>query len=81
MQYLVKQIVAEWVSMHNNEYLYGKDVEIPQLDTNVIMRRIELLSNNLSELLEHSYYTRDTRRVDAVLKAMKYWQDMIVENR
>ncbi len=62
-----------------NKYLYGSDVEVPSLDAEVIMRRIELLSDHLSELLEHSYHTRDGERVDAVLKAINFWQKMIKE--
>jgi len=66
--------------MHSDEYLYGSDVEVPKLDAEVVMRRIELLSDNLSELLDHSYHIRDTKRVDAVLKALKFWQRMAKES-
>jgi len=62
-----------------NEYLYGSDVEVPSLDAEVIMRRIELLSDHLSELLEQSYHTRDRTRVAAVLKAISFWQKMVKE--
>ena len=59
--------------LKSNEYLYGSDVEVPEFPQDVIMRRIELLNDNLRELLEHSYYTRDNDRVAAVLKAIDFW--------
>ena len=59
----------------DNEYLYGvKDV--PSIPNDIIMRRLELLKDNLEELLEHSYYSRDSDRVRAVLKAIKYWSNI-----
>lgn len=61
---------------HDNEYLYGKDVEVPEIDRETVMRRLELLKEHLAELLGHSYYTRDGERVEAVLKAIKFWERM-----
>jgi len=40
-----------------NEYLYGKDIDVPEIPEDIIMRRIELLKEHLEELLEHSYHT------------------------
>ena len=62
--------------MRTNEFLYGKDVEVPEIDRMIIIRRIELLKDNLAELLEVSYSKRDTERVAAVLKAVSFWENM-----
>ena len=60
--------------MKDNNYLYGEDVEVPEIPNEVVMRRIELLKDNLAELLDHSYYTRDGQRVNDVLKAIDFWE-------
>jgi len=57
-----------------NEYLYGEDVEVPEIPQEIIMRRIELLKDNLAELLDHSYYTRDGDRCNKILKAIRFWE-------
>ncbi len=57
-----------------NAYLYGEEVEVPEIPQEIIMRRIELLKDNLAELLDHSYYTRDGARVEKVLKAIRFWE-------
>ena len=59
----------------DNEYLYGVE-DVPSIPADIIMRRLELLKDNLEELLEHSYYIRDNDRVRAVLKAIKYWSSI-----
>jgi len=59
---------------HTNEYLYGEEVEVPDIPAEIIMRRIEALKENLAELLEHSFYTRDGNRCNAVIKAIKFWE-------
>jgi len=65
--------------LKTNKYLYGSEIEVPPLDVEVILRRIELLCEHLDKLLEHSYHVRDQERVEAVLKAIKFWQKMIKE--
>ena len=59
---------------HSNDYLYGEGVEIPDIPADVIARRLAALSDNLEEILNHSYYTRDQTRVNAILKALKFWE-------
>ena len=66
--------------MRSNEYLYGKDVEVPEIDPLVVVRRIELLKDNLSELLEHSFYTRDGARCNKIIKAIKHYENINKEN-
>ena len=60
----------------DNAYLYGEDVEVPTIPQDIVMRRIELLKDNLAELLNHSFYTRDGDRCNAVLKAIKHWESI-----
>jgi hypothetical protein len=59
----------------DNEYLYGVE-DVPSIPNDIIMRRLELLKDNLEELLEHSYHNRDDDRVRAVLKAIRYWENV-----
>ena len=65
---------------HSNEYLYGEDVEVPALDAEVVMRRIELLKENREELYELHYTKRDEMRIRAIVKAINYWERMQKEN-
>jgi hypothetical protein len=57
-------------------YLYGEDIEVPEIPADVVMRRIELLKEHLAELLEHSYHTRDGVRCNAIIKAIKFWENL-----
>ena len=59
--------------MTKQEYLYGEDVELEPIPEDIAMRRIEALKDHLSELLDHSYHTRDGRRINAILKAISFW--------
>ena len=65
---------------HSNKYLYGEDVEVPALDAEVVMRRIELLKANREELYELHYTKRDEMRIRAIVKAINYWERMQKEN-
>ena len=62
--------------MKTNEYLYGSEVEVPEIPNDVIMRRLELLGDNLEQLLDHSYHTRNNDRVREVLDAIKFWENI-----
>ncbi len=62
--------------MKDNQYLYGSEAEVPEIDPMIVMRRIELLRDHLEKLLEHSYHTRDNNRVRAVLKGIKFWEEI-----
>ena len=62
--------------MKGNIYLYGEDTEVPIIPAEITMRRVEMLKDNLAELLEHSYHTRDGVRVNSVLKAIKFWENI-----
>ena len=73
---MIEKYEVEGKKVTPQEYLYGTDVEVPEIPQEIIVRRIELLKEHLGELLEHSFYTRDNKRVNAVLKAIKFWEDI-----
>jgi len=60
--------------MMTNDYLYGKDVEVPEIPQEVIVRRLEALNDNLAELLKVTYLGRDSARVRRVQKAIDFWE-------
>ena len=62
--------------MNKQDYLYGEGVDVPEVDSLIVLRRIELLQIHLGELLEHSYYTRDIDRVRSVLRDISYWENL-----
>ena len=64
--------------MHTNRYLFGEDRvdEIPEFDSLVLVRRIELLNEHLSELLQVNYRDRDEHKIRDVLKAITWHEDM-----
>ena len=55
------------------EYLYGENVEVPDIPAEVILRRIELLDNHLEKLLEVHSLERDGARCNAVIRAKNFW--------
>ena len=59
-----------------NSYLYGEDVEVEDIPEELIVRRIELLRDNLAELMEVPYLGRDEVRVNAIIKAVSFWQSI-----
>ena len=59
--------------MITNSYIYGEDVEVPEIPGEIICLRIELLNEHLAELLNVHWSIRDRVRVDAVLKAIDFW--------
>ena len=63
-----------------NEYLYGKDVEVPLLDSEVVMRRIELLKEHREELYKPHYSKRDEAHIRDVSNAISHWENMQKEN-
>ena len=61
---------------YSDEYLYGEDAEVPSIPSDIIVRRVELLRDNLEELLDQSYYIRDLERVSAVVRSIDFWEKM-----
>ena len=64
--------------MKTNEYLFGTN-DVPEFDPEVIMRRTELLKENLSELLDHTTYTRtmhESKKIRDILKAIKWHENI-----
>ena len=43
--------------MSTNEYLYGTD-DVPEIPAETVMRRIELLKDNLTEVMSKHYLER-----------------------
>ena len=56
--------------MKRTDYLYGIGEEPPEFDPYVIVRRIQMLEDNLSELLEVDYKHRDFDRIREIQKEM-----------
>ena len=65
--------------MLTNEYLYGTEVEVPEIPAELIVRRLELLNDNLELLLEVDYRVRDNERVAKVIDAIKFWETLNVK--
>lgn len=62
-------------NLSKTEYLYGtKDIEnIPE---EFINYRISLLNKHLAELFKEHYMIRDTERINKIVKAIKFWQNI-----
>lgn len=72
---MVEMVLFIWLTtMYDNEYLYGKDVEVPEIDPLSVARRVELLQDNLDELLEVNYFIRDGVRCNAIIRAIAFWR-------
>ena len=63
-------------SMKTNEYLYGDGVEVPEIPAEIKMRRIELLNEKLDELLEIPHHKRNGIRVNAIIRAIEFWENI-----
>ena len=62
--------------MKTNHFLYGKDVEIPDIPEDIVMRRVELLKEHQDILLAVDPMERETYRLHSVGKAISYWQNI-----
>ena len=58
--------------MLKNAYLYG-DNGVPEIPQEIIEERLKLLDLMLSELLEIHYLKRDSKRINDILSALKFW--------
>ena len=58
--------------MDKTKWLYG-EYEPEPIPADIIVRRIEALDDNLSDLLKVNYQDRDTARVNDILKAKVFW--------
>ena len=61
--------------MHSKEYLYG-DAEVEPIPEELIVRRVEVLKEHLSELMVVPMMERDTKRYTAVLSAIDFWEKL-----
>jgi hypothetical protein len=71
----MKKYIVDNKEVSQTMYLYGTE-DVPEIPQEVIDERITLLEINLARLLDHSFYTRDAARANAVLKAIKFWQNI-----
>ena len=60
----------------NNCWLYGEDVKVPTIPEEVADKRIELLHEHLERLLEVGYTDRDNMRINEIIKAKKFWNQL-----
>ena len=62
--------------MRDNAYLYGEDVEVPELDTHMVMRRVELLKENRALLYEVHYSKRNNEKIREIDNAISFWEKL-----
>jgi len=60
---------------HTNDYLYGTD-DVPDFPEDILMRRMELLKEHLEELMDIDWNQRDGTRCNAVIKALRFHEDI-----
>jgi len=56
-----------------NERLYGKDVEVPKVPEYVVMRKIELLNDNLDSIMETKGIDRDRKQCKEIKDSIEFW--------
>lgn len=61
--------------MVSNLELYGTE-DVPEVPQDIVCRRLELLEDRLSDLLEVHYTLRDLEAVSMVRKAILHWQQI-----
>jgi len=61
--------------MKSNKYLYNSD-EVPEIPADIILKRLELLNEHLSELLDVHYNKRELGKVRDVERAIEFWEKM-----
>ena len=68
--------MSKYDGMTKQEYLYGSKTEVPLIPEEIIMRRVELLNDQLEELLEQHWIVRDMQRERDLIKAIAFWQNI-----
>ena len=63
-------------TLSHREYLYGKEFVALDVPQEVVNSKLEVLSEQLAIHLEHSFYIRDGKRVNAIIKAIKFWENI-----
>ena len=61
--------------MTKNKYLYG-DVDVPEIDALVVARRIELLDDHLTEVMNVPPLERNQNKANAIIKAISFWSSI-----
>jgi len=62
--------------MHSNAYLYGEGVEVPEIDPYVIIRRLELLDDSLTDVNAVNIKDRDYEKRNEILEAIQFWENI-----
>jgi hypothetical protein len=60
----------------DNSYLYGEGVVVPLIPKETVDERIAILRAHLDELLEVDWRVRDGVRCNAIIKAIKFWENL-----
>ena len=63
------------LSVTKNKYLYG-DVDVPEIDALVVARRIELLDDHLTEVMNVPPLKRNQNQANAIIKAISFWSSI-----
>ena len=61
--------------MKENLYLYGTE-DVPEIPNDIIVRRIELLNDHLTELYEVGMLVRENKRISDIFKAINFWSKL-----
>jgi len=59
--------------MTKTEYLYGT-YDVPKVPKELIEQRLSILDDTLEKLLSVHYISRDSYRINAILKAINFWK-------
>lgn len=62
--------------MKSNSYLYGKNVEVDPIPSEIADDRIEKLKANLAKEGSLDFMIRDDFKVKEIKEAIKYWEKM-----
>jgi len=60
----------------SNSYLYGSEAVLTPIPTHIITERISLLKQHLKSLLDVHYTKRDSMRINHVIKAIDFWENI-----
>lgn len=63
----------------DNQYLYGTD-EVPEIPKCILERRLELIELNLTKVLDVPMSERDNEKMNYLIKAREFWQEMKLNN-
>jgi hypothetical protein len=71
----MKKYLIDEQEVSQTMYLYGTE-DVPDIPQDIIDKRIAILEANLSKVLDHSFYTRDARRANVIIKTIEFWTQL-----